>query len=288
MDKEPILIKKIDEMRNFVKKHRNQNQTIGFVPTMGFLHQGHVSLIQSARQENDIVVVSIFVNPKQFAPDEDLDQYPRNIERDKEICQKEEVDYIFCPTVEEMYPENFQTTVSLSELTKGLCGKSRPTHFAGVTTVLTKLFNIVQPDNVYFGQKDAQQAVVVKQMIKDLNYPISMHILPIIREDDGIAMSSRNKYLSAEERKSARVLNQSLSIAEAFIKKGERDCQRLKKFIRQKIENENDISSSQLKIDYIEIVDFDNLQPIEKVKDNTLIALAVFVGKTRLIDNVVK
>ena len=273
-------------MMNIVKVHK-QNQIIGFVPTMGFLHKGHISLIQSARKDNDIVVVSIFVNPKQFAPNEDIDRYPRNIKRDIEICREQGVDYIFYPCAEEMYPNGFQTSVSLSELTKGLCGKSRPTHFSGVTTVLTKLFNIIQPDNVYFGQKDAQQAVIVKQMIKDLNYPITMHILPIIREDNGIAMSSRNKYLSAGQMKNAEVLNKSLKLAETLIKQGERNCNRLKKIIYHKIENENRNSNANIKIDYIEIVNFDNLQPIENVRTNTLIAIAVFIGQTRLIDNIV-
>ena len=284
MNKRTRLIKKIPDMMDIVKGHK-YNQIIGFVPTMGFLHKGHISLIQSAREHNDIVVISIFVNPKQFAPSEDIARYPHNIKRDIEICREQRVDYIFYPGAEEMYPNGFQTAVSLSELTKGLCGKSRPTHFSGVTTVLTKLFNIIQPDNVYFGQKDAQQAVIVNQMIKDLNYPITMHILPIIRENNGIAMSSRNSYLSAGQRKNAEVLNKSLKLAETLIKQGERNCNRLKKIIYNMIENENKNSNANIKIDYIEIVNFDNLQPIESVRINTLIAIAVFIGHTRLIDN---
>jgi pantoate--beta-alanine ligase len=276
------LLRNIFELKKIIRQVKKANQTIGFVPTMGFLHQGHISLIRAARAENDVVIVSIFVNPTQFAPNEDLNKYPRDLNRDIEISKEEGVDYIFHPSAEEMYPEGFETIVSVTKLKSHLCGISRPTHFDGVTAVLAKLFNIVEPDNVYFGQKDAQQALIVKKMITDLNFPIKMHILPIVREKDGLAMSSRNKYLSSEERESALSLYQSLQLAKRMIANGENDAEEIKAKIRDVI-----TSVPFTRIDYVEVVDYENLQPVRKIQPNTLIALAVYVGKTRLIDNII-
>lgn len=276
-----ILIEEIGEIRKIVKQNKQRNKSIGFVPTMGFLHQGHISLIRAARAENQIVIVSIFVNPAQFSPDEDFEEYPRNLERDISICKDEKVDLIFNPKSEEIYPKEFETKVSVSELKKPLCGISRPNFFDGITIVVAKLFNIIEPNNVYFGQKDAQQALIVKRMIEDLNFPTRMHILPIVRERDGLAMSSRNKYLSDNERKSALSLYKSLQMAKKMIENGEKNSNIIKSKIRKFIKN-----MPFTKIDYIEIVDYEKLQSVQEIRSNTLVALAVWIGKTRLIDNV--
>ena len=281
MESTSKIVQKIAELKKVIRKIKQENQTIGFVPTMGYLHQGHISLIKAARQESDVVVISIFVNPIQFVPNEDLDRYPQDLNHDVEICKREKVDYIFYPSQKEMYPEGFETRVSVTELKKPLCGISRPTHFDGVTTVLAKLFNIIEPDNVYFGRKDAQQALIVKRMITDLNFPIKMHILPIVREKDGLAMSSRNKYLSEDERKSALSLYKSLQYAKNLISAGETNSKIIKSKIKKII-----IKMPFTKIDYVEIVDYEKLKPTNKIHSNTLIALGVWVGKTRLIDNV--
>lgn len=270
----------IKEVRTFSKDARSKGQTIGFVPTMGFLHEGHLSLIERAKKENDIVIVSIFVNPTQFGPNEDYSSYPRDLERDGELCKNAGADLIFFPTPEIMYPENYNTYITVENLTDGLCGASRPGHFRGVATVVAKLFNIVQPDRAYFGQKDAQQVAVLERMTKDLNFDIEIVPCPIIREKDGLAMSSRNIYLVGEERSAALVLSKSLNLAKEMIEAGEKSAKVLYAAIRALIEAE-----PSAKIDYIEIVSNETLKPVEELSGEILIALAVKVGKPRLIDN---
>ncbi len=270
-----------NEMQEIAKKYREWNKKIGFVPTMGYLHEGHLSLVRQAKQENDVVFVSIFVNPTQFAPNEDLDKYPRDIKRDEELLRKEGVDFLFYPTVDNMYPDGFQTYVNVEELTKVLEGASRPTHFKGVTTVVLKLFNITKPHRAYFGQKDAQQLIVIKRMVEDLNVDIDIVGMPIVREEDGLAMSSRNKYLNEEDRKEAVCLYQSLQKAKELIESGIDDTNTIKTEMKKTIE-----SYKTPKIDYININSLTTLEELNKIKKNdTLISLAVFVGKTRLIDN---
>ncbi len=260
---------------------RKEGKKIGFVPTMGYLHQGHLSLIQASAKENDITVLSIYVNPTQFGPGEDLDQYPSDLENDKKLAEEAGADVIFIPDHHIMYKDNHATYVQVNGLTNQLCGYSRPTHFQGVTTIVTKLFNIVQPDHAYFGQKDAQQAIVIKRMVKDLNMPINIVVCPIVREADGLAMSSRNTYLSTEEREQAPILYQSLQKAKALIDSGERSSETVKAMIRQMIHGK----STTTEIDYVSIVSADTLEDIETLEDKILLALAVKVGKTRLIDN---
>lgn len=272
------ILKSISEVRRVV--NNNKDKQIGFVPTMGFLHEGHLSLIKKAREENELVFVSIFVNPTQFGENEDLDSYPRDLERDSKLCLNAGVDYIFLPNANEMYGENFSTFVQVDKLREGLCGKSRPVHFNGVCTVVTKLFNIVKPNKAYFGEKDAQQLAIIKRLVKDLNIDVEIIGCPIVREEDGLAKSSRNSYLSEKERIEARVLSMGLKKCKALLESGERDVQALKKVIEEEI---NKAESS--KIDYIEIVDSESLQEVETVKNKILVAIAVFIGKTRLIDN---
>jgi pantoate--beta-alanine ligase len=249
---------------------------------MGALHEGHLSLIRQGRKENDSVVVSIFVNPIQFGPHEDYRRYPRNLSKDMYLCRKEGVDVIYYPRPKDMYAGDFKTYVEVKDLSQVLCGKSRPGHFRGVATVVTKLFNIVEPDVAYFGQKDMQQAVIIKKMVSDLNMPIKVKVMPIVREEDGLAMSSRNAYLNPQERKEASILYQALIRAEGLIKKGKRDSQYIIKKMKGLIN-----SKRSTQIDYIEIVDLDNLKPLKTVKGKVLIALAVWVGRTRLIDNII-
>jgi pantoate--beta-alanine ligase len=257
-------------------------KTIGYVPTMGFLHEGHLSLIKKAREENDVVVVSIFVNPTQFGPSEDLDSYPRDLERDKSLCENQKVDIIFAPENSEMYGEGFSTYVeTFGNITKKLCGASREGHFRGVTSVLTKFFNILGPDRAYFGQKDAQQVAVVKKMVKEMNFPLEIISCPIVREKDGLALSSRNTYLTETERKDALILSKSLYEAKNLIENGEKSAKKIKNFIIDRI---NTVSYA--KIDYVELVDSLTLDDIEEISGNVLIALAVKFGKPRLIDNV--
>lgn len=269
------------EMQEIANKYREWGKTIGFVPTMGYLHKGHLSLVKEAKKNNDVTFVSIFVNPTQFAPNEDLDKYPRDIERDEELLKKEGVDFLFYPTVENMYPNGFQTYVSVESLTQVLEGASRPTHFRGVTTVVSKLFNITKPHRAYFGKKDAQQLIVIKKMVEDLNFDVEIVGLPIVREEDGLAMSSRNKYLNKKEREEAVCLYQSLQRAKEMIDNGIYDAKTIKREMYKTI-NKYEIP----KIDYISINSLSELKELEKIeKGNTLISLAVFVGKTRLIDN---
>jgi pantoate--beta-alanine ligase len=276
------VIEKIKDMKKISKDLIMDGKSIGFVPTMGYLREGHLSLVRRARKENDIVVVSIFVNPTQFGPNEDFDKYPRDTERDLRLLEAENVDFAFIPSVEEMYPEGYATYVIVERLTEVLCGKSRPGHFRGVATVVTKLFNIVKPTRAYFGQKDAQQFRVLKRMVEDLNMDVEMIEAPIVRESDGLAMSSRNVYLSPEERKQAVALFEALNLAKETIEKGERDVEKIKQIMREWLSKYDKVI-----IDYIEIVDEKNLTPLSKIEGKVLIAIAAFVGKARLIDNII-
>ena len=274
------IVKTVQEVRDIVNEWRKEGLTVGLVPTMGYLHEGHQSLIAKSVAQNDRTVVSIFLNPIQFGPTEDLESYPRDLKRDSEVCEKAGTDLIFHPENEEMYFNDFSTFVDMNGLTKGLCGKSRPIHFRGVCTVVTKLFNIVAPDRAYFGEKDAQQLAVIKRMVRDLNIDIEIIGCPIIREEDGLAKSSRNTYLSLEERKAATILNKSLKLAKEKIQSGERNAVNIIEVI------ENNIKSEKLaKIDYIEIVDSNSLEEVKEISKSILVAIAVFIGKTRLIDN---
>lgn len=270
----------IEETRAQVKEWKKQGLSVALVPTMGYLHEGHRSLIDRARKENDRVVVSIFVNPMQFGPNEDLDAYPRDLERDSKICEDGGVDLIFHPEVEEMYGPNFHGFVDMTVLPEKLCGASRPVHFKGVQTVVSKLFHIIPADRAYFGQKDAQQLAIIRRMVIDLNFDIEIIGCPIIREEDGLAKSSRNTYLSEEERKQAVILNQSLELAMQAIEAGEKDAAKVKEIITNKL-----ATCPLAKIDYVEVVSFDNIQPIERIEGAVLIAIAVYIGTTRLIDN---
>lgn len=273
------VIKTIKELRQIVKEWKKEGLSVGLVPTMGYLHEGHKSLIDRAAAENDRVVVSDFVNPTQFAPNEDFESYPRDIEADSALCEKAGADVIFNPEVDEMYTEPL-TFVDMRDITKVLCGKTRPIHFSGVCTVVSKLFNIVTPDRAYFGQKDAQQLCVIRKMVQDLNFDIEIVGCPIIRESDGLAKSSRNTYLNKEEREAALCLSRSLNVAKTMIEKGETDCSKIIDMAKDEINKE-----VLAKIDYVEIVDLNTLKPIESVKKPLLMAMAVYIGKTRLIDN---
>ncbi|MCX8729645.1 pantoate--beta-alanine ligase [Gilliamella sp. B2969] len=274
------VITTIDEVRDQVKAWRNNGESIGLVPTMGYLHEGHQSLMASAKKDNQRVIVTIFVNPMQFGPKEDLASYPRDLERDKKACQQMGVDLIFCPSADEMYDANFNSYVNVNGLTDALCGKKRPGHFKGVCTVVTKLFNITQPDRAYFGQKDAQQLAVIQRMVQDLNIPIEIIGCPIVRESDGLAKSSRNSYLTDNERKAAVCLYQSIELANTMIAQGERSVATILSAMQLLIEQQ-----SLAKIDYIEFVDLSSLKPVSQLTQDTLCALAVYIGKTRLIDN---
>lgn len=274
------IVKTIEEVRAQVKEWKKEGLRVGLVPTMGFLHEGHKSLIVRAVEENDRVVVSDFVNPTQFAPTEDLASYPRDIERDAKLCEEAGADLIFHPEPEEMYAPDYCTYVDMSGLTKGLCGKTRPTHFRGVCSVVSKLFNIVSPDRAYFGQKDAQQLAVIKRMVRDLNFDIEIISCSIIRESDGLAKSSRNTYLNQEERSAAVVLSRALNIGKNLVEEGERSAVKIREAIEAELKKE-----PLARIDYVEVVDADNMEAIEELKGNVLAAIAVYIGKTRLIDN---
>lgn len=275
------IIKTIEELRPIVKGWRKEGLSVGLVPTMGYLHEGHKSLIVRAVSENDRVVVSDFVNPTQFGVNEDLASYPRDIERDAAVCEAAGADLIFHPEPEEMYFADSCTFVDMDKLTKGLCGKTRPTHFRGVCSVVTKLFHIVTPDRAYFGQKDAQQLAVIRRMVRDLNFDIEIVGCPIVREADGLAMSSRNTYLNEEERQAALILHKSLLLGKEMIVQGEQDAGEIKAAIVRSIETE-----PLARADYVEIVDPDSLETVDIVEGRALIALAVYIGKTRLIDNI--
>ena len=265
----------ISKVRETVKNWKCQGLTVGFVPTMGYLHEGHKSLIDAARKENDRVVVSIFVNPMQFGPSEDFASYPRDLEKDAKLCEDAGVDVIFHPEA-----DGFCSYVDMNGLTTELCGKSRPIHFRGVQTVVLKLFHIVTPDRAYFGQKDAQQLAVIKRMVKDLNVDTEIIGCPIIREEDGLAKSSRNTYLNPQERQAALILSRSLKIGKELVDAGETNAAAVKAAITAEIETE-----PLARIDYVDVVDFDTITPIETLTGSVLVAIAVYIGKTRLIDN---
>lgn len=270
------------DLRKAVKKTRRAGLSIGFVPTMGYLHEGHLSLMRQARQDNDVVVVSIFVNPTQFGPNEDLAAYPRDAARDKALMAGENVDLAYFPSVEQLYPEGYTTYVNVEgPMSRVLCAKSRPVHFRGVTTILTKLFHLAAPDRAYFGQKDAQQVAIIQQMVRDLDFDLEVVVCPIVREADGLAMSSRNAYLSPQHRADAVVLSKSLFEARDMISKGERRAEAIHRHIESNIRALPDAA-----IDYIAIVDALTLSDVSRLDGETLIALAVKLGGTRLIDNI--
>ena len=277
------IITTVEGVRKQVKEWRKEGLTVGLVPTMGYLHEGHKSLIDKAVAENDRVVVSVFVNPIQFGPSEDLASYPRDLERDAELCEKAGANVIFHPEDSEMYFDDFCTYVDMDDLTKGLCGKTRPTHFRGVCTVVSKLFHIVAPDRAYFGKNDAQQLAVIRRMVRDLNFDLEIVGCPIVREEDGLAKSSRNTYLNDEERKAAVVLHKGLTEGEKLLQAGEKDAAKVIAAVREVIEKE-----PLAKIDYVELVDWNTLKPVNTVEDTVLMAVAVYIGKTRLIDNVIR
>lgn len=270
------------QMQDLTLSLKKEGKRIGFVPTMGYLHEGHLSLIRCSKKENDITVVSIFVNPLQFGKNEDLDRYPRDFERDKTLCQKEGVDFIFYPDYKDMYPEGYQTYVEVVELSKGLCGDFRPGHFKGVTTVVLKLFNIVCPDNAYFGKKDYQQLKVIERMVKDLNLPVNVIGCPIVREPDGLAMSSRNSYLSKEERDSALFIYKGLIEGKKLFESGEKNSKKIKEIVIDTIKKAPLLKE----IQYVELVDKSSLKPKETAEKGDIIAVAVYIGNTRLIDNI--
>lgn len=274
------IVKTVKEVKETVKEWKKQGLTVGLVPTMGFLHEGHQSLINASVNDNDRTVVSIFVNPIQFGKNEDLEAYPRDMKRDSVLCENAGVDLIFNPEPEEMYPPDFFTYTDVDTLTDGLCGASRPGHFRGVCTVVSKLFHIVNPDRAYFGQKDAQQLAVIKKMVRDLNFDLEVIGCPTVRESDGLAKSSRNTYLNEEERSQAVVISQALKMAEEALEAGESDPSELHYKMVSMIE-----SKSLASIDYIEFVDWEILQPVKKLKKPLLVAAAVKFGNTRLIDN---
>ncbi|MBS3817951.1 pantoate--beta-alanine ligase [bacterium] len=276
------IISSIEDMKNEMREFRCQNKTKGFVPTMGYLHEGHLSLVRECVKKSDYSVVSIFVNPAQFGPGEDFEDYPRDFQRDSEILRNEGVDCLFYPSNEEMYPQGYKTYVQVYDLKNKLCGRSRPHHFTGVCTVVLKLFHIVNPHQAFFGQKDFQQAVILKRMIRDLNLDVNLRVLPIVREEGGLAVSSRNTYLTPEQRKAALRLYQSLQEAQRMVDQGERKSQNIIQIMKKNIESE-----PEAQIDYIKIVDTENLDPLSELNQDALVALAVFIGKVRLIDNTI-
>jgi pantoate--beta-alanine ligase len=272
----------LQETRRLSRAARSRGAKLGLVPTMGALHEGHVSLVRAARQKCDTVAASIFVNPTQFGPSEDFAKYPRNLDQDCALLEREGVDLVFAPSVEEMYPSQNATWVTVEGMSDRLCGKSRPGHFRGVTTVVAKLLNVVEPDVAFFGQKDAAQVAIIKRMVRDLNMPVAIEVCPIVREPDGLALSSRNSYLGAEERKSALVLYRSLMRVQEEFAKDERDLAKLIESAKQEFAKEQNV-----RMDYLAIVDPDTLEAVPTVTRRALVAVAAFVGKTRLIDNIV-
>jgi pantoate--beta-alanine ligase len=278
------IINRRQRMSSVARKiRRDQDRTIGLVPTMGALHEGHLSLVREARRMCDVVVVSVFVNPTQFGPTEDYEHYPRDLTKDTALLTDYNVDYIFAPSPDEIYPKDFSTYVNVSGLSKPLEGETRPGHFRGVATVVAILFNTVRPDFAFFGQKDAQQAVIIKRMVRDLAFETEIVVLPTVREDSGLAISSRNHYLNAEEQQSASVIHRGLSKAKETYKKGERHAAKLEEIVRTTIESE-----PRVRVDYVSVVDAETLEKLDKLDDRTiLIAVAAYVGKTRLIDNTI-
>ncbi len=271
----------IAETQALCRQARRDGKRIGIVPTMGALHEGHISLVKTARAQTDFVVASIFVNPLQFGPNEDLAKYPRTFERDCQMLEAEGVDAVFAPTPEEMYPKNAATFVEVEGLPQKLEGRARPTHFRGVTTVVAKLFNIVQPDRAFFGQKDAQQVVIIQKMVRDLNLDIDIVVCPIVRERDGLAMSSRNRYLNEDERKQALALYHALTRIQTEADRGERSAAKLMETGKSVISGE-----AQVRLDYLEIVDRASLDPVADISRGALVAIAAYIGSTRLIDNI--
>ncbi|HID94976.1 MAG TPA: pantoate--beta-alanine ligase [Candidatus Latescibacteria bacterium] len=276
------IVETISEMQSLADVARSRGHRVGLVPTMGFLHEGHLSLVRLAKQKAGFIVVSIFVNPTQFGPGEDYQEYPRDFNRDCQLLEGLGIDVVFAPSASEMYPPGYLTYVEVEEITRKLCGISRPTHFRGVTTVVTKLFCAVKPHLAVFGQKDAQQVIVIKRMVRDLNFDIDIVVAPTVREPDGLAMSSRNLYLSEQERKDATVLYESLQRAKALIETGERDARRIIDLVEQMISHKKTA-----RIDYVAVVDTERLEPMDRLSGEVLIALAVRFGRARLIDNVV-
>ena len=274
------VVKTVKEVRDIVSGWKRAGLSVGLVPTMGYLHEGHRSLIERSVSENDRTVVSVFVNPIQFGPSEDLEAYPRDIQRDMSVVEGAGGDLIFHPEPSEMYPEHFTSFIDTAETTELLCGAVRPGHFRGVCTVVGKLFNIVMPERAYFGQKDAQQLATIRRFVRDLNFNVQIVACPIVRESDGLAKSSRNTYLSADERQAALVLSQSLQKGKALIDAGERDAEVVKAAIRACL-----LTQPLARIDYVEVVDFENIQRVSRISGSTLVAIAVYIGKTRLIDN---
>ncbi|HOW36235.1 MAG TPA: pantoate--beta-alanine ligase [Candidatus Omnitrophota bacterium] len=276
------IIKSVSVMQKYILGLKSKNKRIGFVPTMGYLHKGHGALLRRCRKENNISVLSIFVNPKQFGPNEDFHRYPRDLKKDELFAQREKVDIIFYPSADDMYPKDYLTYVEVGKIAQGLCGKFRPGHFRGVATVVGKLINVIQPDILYLGQKDAQQAAILKRMIVDLNFPVRVKIVPTVREQDGLAMSSRNSYLNDKQRQQAPILYRTLRHAEGLIQQGQRNPRKIIGQMRAMI-----LKAAPFKIDYIECVDAASLDPLKVLRGDILIALAAWLGKTRLIDNIV-
>lgn len=275
------LIHSISQMRQLSRRLRRQGARLGLVPTMGALHEGHLSLVRAAKVKSDLVAVSIFVNPTQFGPNEDFARYPRSLEKDCELLEREGVEFVFAPSAEEMYPSGAVTWVTIEGLSERLCGKSRPGHFRGVATVVAKLFNVVEPDIAFFGQKDAAQVAVLKRMVRELNFPVEVEVCPIVRESDGLALSSRNAYLTADERRMALVLHASLQRAQKLFHDGERDAPKIVSEAKKAF-----VLQPAVRLDYFEIVDPDTLEPISTINNRSLVAVAAFVGSTRLIDNI--
>jgi pantoate--beta-alanine ligase len=276
------IVKEVRLMQRLAKSIKREGKTIGFIPTMGYLHEGHLSLVREARKDTDVTVMSIYVNPMQFGPKEDYKRYPRNLKRDMRLAKSSGTDIIFVPLDKEMYPEGYSSLINVKDLNERLCGKSRPGHFTGVSTVVAKLFNIVMPSVAYFGQKDVQQAAVIKKMVQDLNMDTRIKVMPIVREPDGLAMSSRNVYLNKAERKDALSLYKALELAKGMINSGKRNAEEIISEMKKYIEN-----TGSLRIDYIKIVDAEALKPVYKIKGRVLVALAIRIGNTRLIDNIV-
>jgi pantoate--beta-alanine ligase len=277
-----ITTKSIANLKKIVKKTKKAGKTIGFVPTMGALHRGHLSLIDRTKKESDYLIVSIFINPLQFGPSEDFKRYPRNIKIDKKMLKEKKVNLLFYPQADKIYAHDFSTFVEETKLSKKLCGGSRPGHFKGVTTVITKLFNIVDPDLSYFGQKDYQQALIVKKIVRDLNFAVKIKIAPTVREKDKLALSSRNLYLNKKERKESQSIYQALLQAKRMIKNNEKDPKKITNQMNKIIENNSTAS-----IDYIEIRNANNLKKIQKIEGKVFVGIAAYFGKTRLIDNII-
>lgn len=274
------IVTTIQEAKEQIREWKDQGLSVGLVPSMGYLHEGHASLMKAAVSQMDKVAVSVFVNPTQFGPNEDYDSYPRDLDHDIAICEEQGVDLIFHPSVEEMYGKNYNTYVTMETLGDELCGKSRPIHFRGVCTVVTKLFNILTPDKAFFGQKDAQQLAIIKRMVKDLNMNLEIVGCPIIREEDGLAKSSRNTYLSPEERQAALILSKTIFMGQKMVEEGERDVKTLLDAMKANIETE-----PLARIDYVEVVDGETMQKVDRIEESVLVAMAVYIGNTRLIDN---